>query len=132
MRRILNDTQISRGAMIVAILALCVATAGGAFAAATLKKNSVKTKFLKNGAVTESKLANGAVTSTKLGAGAVSSKVSIIRQTGQTITVPNTESRAGTITCPSGYQAIAGATALVGPSDADDNAGDDTGPVADA
>jgi hypothetical protein len=58
-------------AMIVAVLALCLAVGGTAFAAVKLGKNAVKTKNIKNGAVTESKLGTGAVTEGKLGAGAV-------------------------------------------------------------
>jgi hypothetical protein len=60
-------------AMLVALLALCLAVGGTAVAAVKLGKNAVKTKNIKNGAVTESKIAGGAVTESKLGNGAVSS-----------------------------------------------------------
>jgi hypothetical protein len=69
-------------AMIVAILALIVAMAGGAYAAALpknsvgpkqLKKNAVKTGKIVNGAVTSDKIANSAVTSGKIAGQAVTS-----------------------------------------------------------
>ena len=69
-------------AMIVAILALIVAMAGGAYAAAVpknsvgpkqLKKNAVKTGKIVNGAVTSDKIANSAVTSGKIADKAVTS-----------------------------------------------------------
>ena len=62
-------------ALIVAILALIVAMAGGAYAAAVpknsvgpkqLKKNAVKSGKIVNGAVTSDKIANSAVTSGKI------------------------------------------------------------------
>jgi len=68
--------------MIVAILALIVAMAGGAYAAAVpknsvgpkqLKKNAVKTGKIVNGAVTSNKIANSAVTSGKIADKAVTS-----------------------------------------------------------
>ncbi len=59
-------------AMVVAILALCLAVGGTAFAAVKLGKNAVKTKNIKNGAVTESKIAGNAVTESKIASGAVS------------------------------------------------------------
>jgi hypothetical protein len=61
-------------AMIVAVLALCLAVGGSAYAGVKLKlgKNAVKTKNIKNGAVTKSKIAAGAVSADKLAAGAVS------------------------------------------------------------
>ena len=69
-------------ALIVAILALIVAMAGGAYAAALpknsvgpkqLKKNAVKTGKIVNGAVTSDKIANSAVTSGKIADKAVTS-----------------------------------------------------------
>ena len=59
-------------AMVVAILALCLAVGGTAFAAVKLGKNAVKTKNIKNSAVTESKIAGNAVTESKIANGAVS------------------------------------------------------------
>ena len=68
--------------MIVAILALIVAMAGGAYAAAVpknsvgakqLKKNAVKTGKIVNGAVTSDKIAGNAVTSDKIAGKAVTS-----------------------------------------------------------
>ena len=59
-------------AMVVAILALCLAVGGTAFAAVKLGKNAVKTKNIKNSAVTESKVAANAVTEGKIASGAVS------------------------------------------------------------
>jgi hypothetical protein len=58
-------------AMIVALLALCLAVGGTAFAAVKLGKNAVKTKNIKNGAVTEAKIAGNAVTEGKIAGGAV-------------------------------------------------------------
>ena len=57
--------------MVVAILALCLAVGGTAFAAVKLGKNAVKTKNIKNGAVTESKIAGNAVTESKIAGNAV-------------------------------------------------------------
>jgi hypothetical protein len=58
-------------AMVVAILALCLAVGGTAFAAVKLGKNAVKTKNIKNGAVTESKIGGNAVTGSKIADNAV-------------------------------------------------------------
>src|ERR1700742_2683163 len=58
-------------AMVVAIIALCVALGGGAYAATKIPKKSVGTKQLKGSAVTEGKLADNAVTAKKIAAGAV-------------------------------------------------------------
>ena len=58
--------------MIVAILALIVAMAGGAYAAA-VPKNSVGPKQLKKNAVKSGKIVNGAVTSDKIASQAVTS-----------------------------------------------------------
>jgi hypothetical protein len=52
--------------LVISMLALVVALGGTAYAAATLPKNSVGTKQLKNKAVTTSKIANGAVTGAKV------------------------------------------------------------------
>ena len=59
-------------ALIVAILALIVAMAGGAYAA-TVAKNSVGSKQLKKNAVKSGKIVNGAVTSDKIANKAVTS-----------------------------------------------------------
>src|SRR5882757_6791340 len=58
-------------AMVVAVLALCLAVGGTAFAAVKLGKNAVKTKNIKNGAVTESKIGGNAVTGGKIADSAV-------------------------------------------------------------
>jgi hypothetical protein len=58
-------------AMVVALLALCLALGGTAVAATKLSKNAVKTKNIKNGAVTESKIAGNAVTEGKIAGNAV-------------------------------------------------------------
>ena len=57
-------------ALVVAILALIVAMAGGAYAAA-VPKNSVGAKQLKKNAVKSGKIVSGAVTSDKIAANAV-------------------------------------------------------------
>jgi hypothetical protein len=149
MRSLLSGSGMGRGAMIVALAALVVGLGGGAYAAKKikLKNNSVTTPKIRDGAVTSPKLGDGAVTSPKLGdgavtapklgAGAISSQVSIIgKQPGDVLSnVPGGQSRAGTITCPSGYQAIAGQAALVSPSDSVNDMGmissrrDDTDPA---
>jgi hypothetical protein len=139
MRSLLSGSGMGRGAMIVALAALVVGLGGGAYAAKKikLKNNSVTTPKIRDGAVTSPKLGDGAVTAPKLGAGAISSQVSIIgKQPGDVLSnVPGGQSRAGTITCPSGYQAIAGQAALVSPSDSVNDMGmissrrDDTDPA---
>ncbi len=55
-------------ALVVSLIALFVALGGSSYAAitASLPKNSVGTKQLKNGAVTATKIANGAVSAAKL------------------------------------------------------------------
>lgn len=58
-------------ATVLACVALFVALGGGAYAATTLTKKSVKSQHLANGAVTTAKLKNGAVTTPKLRNGAV-------------------------------------------------------------
>jgi hypothetical protein len=58
-------------AMVVALLALCLAVGGTAIAATKLGKNAVKTKNIKNGAVKESKIAGNAVTESKLAGNSV-------------------------------------------------------------
>ncbi len=65
-------------ALVVAIIALCVALAGTAYAATkigtkNIRNGAVTTKKLKNRAVTAGKLANGAVTAEKIGPNAVTS-----------------------------------------------------------
>lgn len=78
--------------MAVALMALFVALGGTSYAAATLAKNSVGTKQLKNGAVTTKKIKNHAVTASKINA------------TG--LSVPNAahaNSADGLTTLPSGH-----------------------------
>lgn len=58
-------------ALVIAVVALFVALAGGAYAL-NLGKNAVKTKNIKNGAVKTKKIANAAVTTGKLANSAVS------------------------------------------------------------
>jgi hypothetical protein len=58
-------------AMIVALLALFVATSSGAYAVATLGAHTVGTKQLKRGAVTTAKLRGDAVTSAKVANGSL-------------------------------------------------------------
>jgi hypothetical protein len=73
-------------ANVTATLALFVALGGGAYAAATLPRNSVGTRQLKRGAVTTAKLHKRAVTNSKLRKNAVtSSKVRNNSLTGSDI-----------------------------------------------
>jgi hypothetical protein len=58
-------------ANVVATLALFVALSGGAYAAATLPRNSVGAKQLRKNSVTRPKIKNRAVTAAKIAAGAV-------------------------------------------------------------
>lgn len=58
-------------ATVLACVALFVALGGGAYAATTLTKKSVKSQHLANASVTTAKLKNGAVTTAKLRNGAV-------------------------------------------------------------
>jgi hypothetical protein len=60
--------------MIVALIALCVALGGSAYAAWNLPANSIGTKQLKNGAVSGAKLRNNAVTSVKVQDGSLLAK----------------------------------------------------------
>ena len=53
------------------LVAILIAVSGTAYAAASLPKNSVGTKQLRNGAVTGAKLAGGAVTAAKVKAGSL-------------------------------------------------------------
>jgi hypothetical protein len=61
------------GAYAIAILALIVSLAGGAYAAFKLDKNSVKSKQIKDGQVMTNDLANGSVNSDKLANSSVNS-----------------------------------------------------------
>jgi hypothetical protein len=79
-------------ANVMATIALFVALSGGAYAVG-LKKNSVKTKSIKNGAVTNPKLAHRAVTGSKVALGSLTG--ANIDQS--TLTVPSAK-----LQCPSG------------------------------
>lgn len=70
--------------MVVAVIALVVATAGTSYAALTLPKNSVGTKQLRNGAVTTAKLAANSVNSTRLANNSVTAT-----KLANGLTVPN-------------------------------------------
>ena len=59
------------GAYAIAILALVVAAAGGAYAAISLQKNSVKSKHIKAGQVKNTDLAGDAVTGPKIAPGTI-------------------------------------------------------------
>ena len=61
-------------AMIVALIALFIALASGAYAAVTIPANSVGTAQLKDGAVTARKLHNGAFTAAKIAFGTLLAK----------------------------------------------------------
>jgi hypothetical protein len=123
MRKPFNPRPMSNGAMAVAILALCVAMAGSAFAGAKFGKGTVKTENIHKGAVTTKKLRNGAVTSNKLAAGVVKSEIAISRQAGVTLSVPAGQSRVGIVGCPVGSQAISAGAALVNATAGDDDLG---------
>jgi hypothetical protein len=104
-------------ANLIATLALFLALGGAAYAVKAAPKNSVKTKSIKNSAVTTDKIANSAVTLAKLGDTTLSDAIKIVHADGPTINVPDSEARQDVVTCPAGYQAIAGEVAQVGASD---------------
>jgi hypothetical protein len=62
-------------AMVVAFIALLVATGGTSYAVVRLPARSVATKHLKNGAVTRAKIKNGAVDASKVAANALTGAV---------------------------------------------------------
>lgn len=71
-----NGNRTSRIAIVLSLMALFAALAGGAYAASKIgskdiKPNAVKSKQIKDGAVKNAELANGAVSTDKLAGGAV-------------------------------------------------------------
>ena len=106
MQKLLNPSGMSRGAMVIAVIALIAALGGSAYAGAKLGKNSVKTK----------QIANGAVTSAKLGKGAVASKVKFTRVEGPKLVVAANKSESTTISCPAGSIAVSGGAEVVNPT----------------
>jgi hypothetical protein len=103
MRRLFEPRQVSSGAMVVAILALVMAMAGGAVAAKLIKTN---------------KIANGAVTGKKLAKGAVASKVTFSVVGGPKVVVPAGQSVSTTVSCPPNTEAIGGGAEIVSPTNA--------------
>ena len=119
-------------ALVVAILALIVAMAGGAYAVTVpkksvgpkqLKKNAVKTGKIRDGAVTTGKLGDQAVTTEKLGTEAVSAEKlgaaavtagklgpAVIHR-GE-ITVPDGVGRALTVSCGTSERLLSGGARL--------------------
>jgi hypothetical protein len=63
--------KVPSPAFVLALVALCVAVGGSAYAGVRLGKGAVRTKNLHNQAVTERKLRDSAVTKSKLADGAV-------------------------------------------------------------
>jgi hypothetical protein len=110
-------------ANVIATLALFLALGGAAYAVKAAPKNSVKTKSIKNSAVTTDKIANGAVTLAKLGGTTLSDAIKIVHADGPTINVPDSEARQDIVTCPAGYQAIAGEVTQVSPVDQNSDMG---------
>jgi hypothetical protein len=102
---------------VIATLALFVALGGAAYAATKAPKNSVGTKSIKNNAVKTKKIADAAVTLPKLGGTVLTDAIKITHVDGPAITVPDSESRQDTVTCPAGSQAIAGEVTAVNPTE---------------
>jgi hypothetical protein len=101
-----KPVTLSRGAMVVAIVALCVAVTGGAYAANNIGKGAVQGK----------NIANGAVSAKKLAKGTIAKKVKFTTVTGPGVTVSGTESKAVNVTCPNGTQAVSGGPELLAPA----------------
>lgn len=100
-------------ALVIAIIALCVALTGTAWAA--LGKNSVGTKQLKSKAVTTGKIANNAVTGAKVGSNSLTGADINLSQLGTvpTATTAQTAGNANTVgghaaECPGGSTLIRG------------------------
>jgi hypothetical protein len=68
--------------MLVAMLALIVATAGTSYAAFSLPRNSVGSKQLRNGAVTGAKIKRGAITASKVANHSLTAKQLNLRKLG--------------------------------------------------
>lgn len=98
----LSEQPYGKAALIVAIVALVVATSGAAVAAIKIKNGSIAGKKLQNGAVTTKKLRNGAVTANKL---------ATIRTASQTLNIPANSNNAVTIPCAANELVIGGGAA---------------------
>ena len=113
MRNFFNPAQMSRGSMVVAILALCVAMAGGAYAANNIGKGAVEAK----------NIANGAVSAKKIQKGAIAKRVVITQVSGGNLSVGANKSAATTAACPNGTQAISGGAEQLNPSNGTSDGG---------
>ena len=98
----LSEQPYGKAALIVAIVALVVATSGAAVAAIKIQNGSIAGKKLQNGAVTTKKLKNGAVTASKL---------ATIRTASQTLNIPANSNNAVTIPCAANELVIGGGAA---------------------
>ena len=101
-------------ALVVALLALVVATGGTSYAAVTLAKNSVLSKHIKNGQVKTADLKDGAVTGAKVTDGSLAAgdfaagpvnTVTVVASSGS---IANNSFGSATAQCPAGMEAIGG------------------------
>jgi hypothetical protein len=97
-----KPATLSRGAMVVAVIALCVAVTGGAYAANKIGKNAVQAK--------------------NIAPGAIKKKVKVVEVVGTTVTVPTLKSASTSVACPTGTVAISGEATIVDPTNQADNA----------
>lgn len=103
-------------ALIISIIALCVALGGSAYAA-----KKIGTKSLKNKAVTTKKVKDGAITESKLGAGAVTdSKLGRVVSRKVTVPIPDGTAGAETAVCLPGEKMVGGGARFVGSGTARD------------
>jgi hypothetical protein len=102
MRNVFDPRQMSRGAMIVAVVALCVAVTGGAYAANKIGKNAVQAK--------------------NIAPGAIAKKVKVVEVIGLTVKVDSLKSASTSVACPTKTVAISGEASIVDPTNQADNA----------
>jgi hypothetical protein len=97
-----RPVPLSRGAIIVAVIALCAAIGGGAYA-----KNN---------------LGKGAVQAKNIAPGAIAKKVKVIEVAGPTVKADSLKSVSTSIACPTGTVAISGEASVVDPTNTVDDA----------
>lgn len=118
MSRLLRSLRPSP-ALLVALLALVVATGGTAYAAVELRQNSVLSKHIKNGQVKTKDLANASVTGAKVKDGSLtatefapgqlpSGSVDTVTVLAVSSPIPAGDFGGATAYCPAGMEAIGG------------------------